>query len=141
MLLDNYVKVKINSANKNYYENKGYEIPTKINKNGKRHLLRCTNHFANPDECKLNHSIFYDELINKVQKDLEMHLQHIGSTERPVIPMTRSTVIQWIDYIEVGHAETDDEGTSRNQVVVHYIEPAKEKQKWRNRKRGGFYGW
>lgn len=36
MLLDNYVKVKINSANKNYYENKGYEIPTKINKNGKK---------------------------------------------------------------------------------------------------------
>ena len=114
---------------------------TKTKKNGKRYLLRCTNHFANPEECKRNHSIFYDELINKVQKDLDAHLQLIGSTKRPVIPITRSVVHQWIDYIEVGHAGPEDDSTSRNQVVVHYIELAKERQKWRGRTTPGGFSW
>ena len=112
---------------------------TKANKNGKRYLLRCYNHFIHPEECKRNHAIFYDELIEKVQSDIETQLQLVGKRETKAL--TRSEVLQWIDYIEIGHAGTDDDSASRNQVVVHYIEPAKEKQKRRNKNPSHFYLW
>ena len=114
---------------------------TKANKNGKRYLLRCYNHFAHPEECKRNHAIFYDELIEKVQKDIESHSQFAGNTEYSIVPLTRSTILQLINYIEIGHAGIEDDRTSRNLVVIHYIEPANEKRKWKTRKPDSFYGW
>ena len=114
---------------------------TKKRMNGERFLLRCTHHFTHPEECKRNHAIFYDDLVEKVQKDIESHLAQMGSQEVFAVPLTRSTVLQWIDYIEVGHAGSEDDSTCRNQVAVHYIEAANDKQKWRARKPGKFYGW
>ena len=90
---------------------------------------------------KRNHAIFYDDLVEKVQKDIELHLAQIGSQEAFAVPLTRSTVLQWIDYIEVGYAGSEDDSTCRNQVAVHYIEAANDKQKWRARNLGKFYGW
>ena len=114
---------------------------TKTNKHGARYLLRCTNHFTHPEECKRNHSIFYDDLIESVQNDMSTHVMLTGDSATAVIPLTRSTVIKRIDYIEIGHSGSSDDDTCRNQVMVHYIEPAKEKQKWRGRKPDRFYGW
>lgn len=34
---------------------------------GIKPVLRCTNHFTNPEQCKHNHSIIYDELYREVQ--------------------------------------------------------------------------
>lgn len=113
---------------------------TKDRKSGKRYLLRCTNHFTHPEECKQNHAIFYDELIEAVQLDLQNHLQLIGNMENTCISLSRSAVIQWIDYIEIGRADMSD-NTGRNQVVVHYREPAKEKLKKRGRTPYGFCVW
>ena len=104
-------------------------------------MLRCTNHFTHPEECKRNHSVFYDDLIESVQNDMSTHMMLTGDSATAVIPLTRSTVIKWIDYIEIGHSGSSDDDTCRNQVMVHYIEPAKEKQKWRGRKPDRFYGW
>ena len=113
---------------------------TKNRKNGRRYLLRCTNHFTHPEECKQNHAVFYDELIETVQLDLRNHLQIIGNMENASISLSRSAVVQWIDYIEIGRADMSD-NTGRNQVVVHYRELTKEKQKKRKRNPYGFYGW
>ena len=112
---------------------------TRTNKSGKRYLLRCYNHFAHPEECKRNHAIFYDELIEKVQSDIEAHLDLVGEKETKAL--TRSLVLQLINYIEIGHAGAEDDSTCRNQVTVHYLESEKEKQKWRNRNSRYFYGW
>ena len=54
---------------------------TRINNQGKRYLLRCSHHFSHPEECKRNHSIFYDELIEKVQRDMEAHIQLVGGDQ------------------------------------------------------------
>ena len=63
-----------------------------------------------------------------MQKDIKSHLAQIGSQEVFTVPLTRSTVLQWIDYIEVGHAGSEDDSTCRNQVAVHYIEAANDKK-------------
>ena len=109
---------------------------TRNNKSGKRYLLRCMNHFSHPEECKRNHSIYYDDLIEQVQSDIETHLQFVGGEKMNAL--TRSMVLQWIDYIDVGNGDQEDSG-SRNHVTVHYREP--DKQKRRERNPYGFYRW
>ena len=52
--------------------------------------------------------------------------------------LTRSVVLQWIDYIDVGNNDPDD-SESRNYVTVHYKEP--DKQKRREKNSYGFYRW
>ncbi len=71
---------------------------TKKRMNGERFLLRCTHHFTHPEECKRNHAIFYDDLVEQVQNDIELHLAQMGSQKVFAVPLTRSTVLQWIDY-------------------------------------------
>lgn len=111
---------------------------TKTNKGGKRYLLRCVNHFAHPEECKQNHAIFYDELCVNVQKDLNNYLQSFNSERDEAVVLTRSIVLQWIDYIEVG-AASSGAGDARNHVNIHFKEPNKDKKKWQDRNQFGFY--
>ena len=105
---------------------------TKINKTGKRYLLRCTNHFTHPEECRQNHAIFYDALITEINHALIEHLEQNAHKEEEAISLTRALVRQWIDYIEVGNA-APKEGIQKDHINIHFIEPEKEKQKWRGR--------
>jgi len=111
---------------------------TKTNKSGKRYLLRCTNHFAHPEECKQNHAIFYDELCVNVQKELNNYLQSFNSERDKAVVLTRSVVLQWIDYIEVGTASSGG-GNERNRVNIHFREPEKDRQKRRDKHPFSFY--
>ena len=45
-----------------------------------------------------------------------------------------------VDPIEADHAGSAYDSIRRNQVVVHYIEAANDKQKWRARNLGNFMG-
>ena len=110
---------------------------TKNNKNGPRFLLRCSNHFSHPEECKHNHSIYYDELAAIVEKDLIHYLQTVEIMENAAIQLTRSAVLQWIDYIEIG-SNMNDDSAIQNRVSIHYREVDKAKRKCRNRKPYGF---
>ena len=35
-------------------------------KTGKQPILRCVNHFHNPDECQHNHFVYYEDLYAEV---------------------------------------------------------------------------
>ena len=106
---------------------------TKKRKGGARYLLRCTNHFVHPDQCLHNHAIYYDELIDFVWNDLQGHLSNAGNTPLDTDGLTRSEVLQWIEYIEIGKPpfELDQ---NRNQVVIHYRDvergPKRKKKKY-----------
>lgn len=92
---------------------------TKKRKNGMRYLLRCSNHFTHPDQCRHNHAIYYDELVDFVWNDLQAHLCSVGNLPLDTNSLTRGLVLQWIEYIEIGKAPFDLD-QSRNQVVIHY---------------------
>ena len=110
---------------------------TRKNKNGNRFLLRCTNHYAHPDECKHNHAVFYDELIESVQDSLSKHMLSLGQSMPTEASLTRSSVLQWIDYIEIGQAPFDDSAT-KNQVVIHYKDLSRNKYKRKSTNRYPF---
>ena len=113
---------------------------TKKNKSGTRYLLRCTNHFANPTECKHNHAVFYDMLMESVKQSIIEHLHSAGKEIPANGPITRSAILQWIDYIEIGQAPFD-ESEEKNRVVVHYKDHSRHRPKGKNANRFPFYGW
>lgn len=44
-------------------------------------LIRCTNHYSNPDQCKHNHYIYYDDLYAEVLKRVQSIAKRIESGE------------------------------------------------------------
>ena len=106
---------------------------TKKRKNGTRYLLRCTNHFAYPDQCQYNHAIYYDELIHIVWENLQNHIINVGKPPLDTDSLTRSQVLQWIEYIEIGSPPYELDH-NRNQVIIHYKDtergPKRRKKKY-----------
>lgn len=106
---------------------------TKKRKNGIRYLLRCTNHFAHPDQCQHNHAIYYDELLLFVWENLQNHIINAGKPPLDSDSLTRSQVLQWIEYIEIGKPPYELDH-NRNQVIIHYKDtergPKRRKKKY-----------
>ena len=50
-------------------------------KAGPTPLIRCTNHYSNPDQCKHNHYIYYDDLYAEVLKRVRCIASRIESGE------------------------------------------------------------
>lgn len=44
-------------------------------------MIRCTNHYSNPDQCKHNHYIYYDDLYTEVLKRVQSIASRIESGE------------------------------------------------------------
>ena len=72
-------------------------------------------------------------MIDFVWNDLQGHLSNAGNTPLDTDGLTRSEVLQWIEYIEIGKPpfELDQ---NRNQVVIHYRDvergPKRKKKKY-----------
>ena len=50
-------------------------------KSGTYPLIRCTNHFQNPEECKHHHQIYYEDLYTEILKSVQGIAKQIGSGE------------------------------------------------------------
>ena len=50
-------------------------------KAGPAPLIRCTNHYSNPDQCKHNHYIYYDDLYAEVLKRVQSIAKRVESGE------------------------------------------------------------
>ena len=50
-------------------------------KSGKHPLIRCTNHFKNPEECKHHHQIYYEDLYVEILKSAQGIAKQIESGE------------------------------------------------------------
>lgn len=50
-------------------------------KAGPTPLIRCTNHYRNPNECRHNHAIYYDKLYEEVLKRVQRLVRQVESGE------------------------------------------------------------
>ena len=48
-------------------------------KSGTYPLIRCTNHFQNPEECKHHHQIYYEDLYAEILKSVQGIAKQIES--------------------------------------------------------------
>lgn len=58
------------------------QLISKKLKTGTKPMLRCVKHIKNSQVCTKNHFIYYDDLLNEIQKQLNLHIEEvINSTE------------------------------------------------------------
>ena len=91
-------------------------------KSGPKPLIRCTNHYSNPDKCQHNHYIYYDVLYAEVLERVQILAQRIESGELLKRIQKQASKKKKIDKLKTEQAKINKRQTVLKRIIKKLYE-------------------